>query len=43
MISMNQSLVRLVSSETVTIEEATLHSPNPTELRQLLRQAGCIK
>ncbi len=37
MISMNQSLEKLVRGGIVTMEEALLHSPNPQELRQLLR------
>ncbi|MGQ9524014.1 MAG: type IV pilus twitching motility protein PilT [Armatimonadota bacterium] len=42
MVTMNQSLVQLVGSGTITIEEALENSPNTTELRQLLRQAGAF-
>jgi Tfp pilus assembly ATPase PilU len=42
MISMNQSLAQLVSSGKITVEEAIENSPNVTELRQLLRQAGAL-
>jgi twitching motility protein PilT len=42
MISMNQSLAQLVSSGKITVEEAIENSPNVTELRQLLRQAGVL-
>ncbi|HEY3280931.1 MAG TPA: PilT/PilU family type 4a pilus ATPase [Armatimonadota bacterium] len=40
MVSMNQSLERLVRDDTITLDEAMASSPNPTELRQLLRQGA---
>lgn len=38
MITMNQSIANLYSKGWVTLEEALSASPNPTELRQLLRK-----
>lgn len=40
MISMNQSLAKLVKDSTITTEEALANSPNTTELRQMLRQSA---